>query len=101
MGTGWDGMRFMATDRMDVDHGRAGFTRGPPISPLCESKQNVAQIASLLGQPILKALGPLLIALALDHTMVDQCLQTHRKDVPCDSQVLLQRVEMRDTCKEI
>src|SRR5581483_148561 len=73
------------------DAGRGG--RDVPVSPLHECEQRYAEVAAFLGELVLVALGPLLVADAFEDSVVDELLEPVGEDVAGDAETLLELLE--------
>ena len=63
------------------------------IAPPEQPHQGGPQVEALLREPVLEALGPLLVAVALEHTLVDEAREPVGQDVAGDSKALLETLE--------
>src|SRR5206468_9365665 len=64
-----------------------------PVAPLPQAGQREVEVAALLGQPVLVALGPLAVADPLEDACVDQPIEPVGEDVAGDPEALLELLE--------
>lgn len=73
----------------------------PLVAPRQECGQDGYEVPALLGEPILVTWWMLLVLLSSHDPGVDQCGQTRRQDVPCDTKTCLEVVETPKTVEGI
>src|SRR5262249_26993199 len=79
--TGEEGHPGVAAAAMDQLDGGPGFARHPVVAPVQQRNDHRIQVASLLGEPVLVAWRPLLVADALQHAGADEPSQPIGKPV--------------------
>src|SRR5436190_6742622 len=86
---GRDHVEGVAAFRVDCLERRAGPAGGVAIAPAQKGKQDRDQVAPLLGEAVLEALGALAVTALLEDSLVDQRAQPRAEDVGGDPQLLL------------
>src|SRR6266542_2592304 len=92
----------LAADELLDDLAAAAGVLGDPrraaggevaVAPVHQREQRDGELAPALGKPVLEALGPLLVADALEDAGVEESGEPGAEDVACDPEARLELVE--------
>jgi hypothetical protein len=86
-------LRDAATSGMLDQHGRPGAAGEPGVAPSHERQDDRIQVATLVGEVVVRARGVLLVRATLDQAVLDEGIQPVDEDVSRDPEAVSDLIE--------